>query len=172
MSKTNEAKNKDNNTTVDEEISIDGDKSPEFATLGIRSKLGLKIAIAYQDNLVQYITFEKFKELISKPDKTIVVENFIEANVNNGGGARGQLLATYFQTENTHKLVFVRGITGKIIRKHEDVIARYSFPISQGDLELFSNMAVHEILNKTVLDDLIEQYDALLEYEILEPCRK
>lgn len=142
---------------------IEQDKTTIF---GLRYDKGLKITLAYNENHVQYLNYEKFVEMVTKPDETRVAENFIEPS--NGTGGRGQLLGIY-DKENS-KFVLVRGITGRLIRRNEDVVYRWEFPVVQEDLDIFFNFAKYEIDNKKVLDERISSYGSYIEYDIKLNC--
>lgn len=134
---------------------------------GIRYEKGLKIAMACEDNLVQYISYEKLLEMVKNAGQTRVVENFIELE-KNSTGARGQLLGICDQGKS--KFVFVRGVTGKVIRSHDDVLYRWEYPYNTNDLDIFVKLAEYEEENKKKLSDLISNYDGLREYEINIDC--
>lgn len=144
---------------------INANPQEETTIFGIRYDKGLKVALAYKENEVQYISYEKLIEVYTKND-TRVVENFVEPS--NGVGGRGQLLAKFDKEKN--KIVFVRGLTGRIIRKNEHVVYRWEFPVNPKDLELYVDLAKYEVANRTALDDKISNFHALGEYEILLGC--
>jgi hypothetical protein len=134
---------------------------------GIRYEKGLKVAMACSDNLVQYISYEKLLEMVNNAGKTRVVENFIELEKNNTG-ARGQLLGICDKSKS--KFVFVRGVAGKVIRNHDDVLYRWEYPYEANDLDIFVKLAEYDEENKKKLSDLISNYDGLREYEINTDC--
>jgi hypothetical protein len=134
---------------------------------GIRYEKGLKVAMACSSNLVQYISYEKLLEMVDNEGQTRVVENFIELEKNNTG-ARGQLLGIC--DENKSKFVFVRGVAGRVIRSHDDVLYRWEYPYDAEDLDIFVKLAKYEEENKKALSSLISNYDSLREYNINIEC--
>lgn len=141
-------------------------ESEEKTVFGVRYEKGLKVALAYDDNEIQYVSYVKLLEVYKNDGDTRVVENFIEPN--NGVGGRGQLLAKYDSKKS--KIVFVRGLTGRIIRKNEHVVYRWEFPVDKKDLEIYINLAEYESANKVKLDDMISNYHAVPEYQIHLDC--
>jgi len=134
---------------------------------GIRYEKGLKVAMACSNNLVQYISYEKLLEMVDNASETRVVENFIELERNNTG-ARGQLLGIC--DDKKSKFVFVRGVVGKAIRSHDDVLYRWEYPYHGNDLDTFVNLARYEDENNKALSDLISNCDSLSEYRINIDC--
>jgi hypothetical protein len=123
--------------------------------------------MACSNNLVQYVSYEKLLELVDNEGQTRVVENFIELEKNNTG-ARGQLLSIC--DKNKSKFVFVRGVAGRVIRSHDDVLYRWEYPYEAQELNIFINLARYEDENKKALSDLISNYDSLREYNINIDC--
>lgn len=146
---------------------LNANPQEETTLFGVRYDKGLKVAMAYDDNEVQYISYEKLIEVFENARDTRVVENFVEAS--NGVGGRGQLLATYDKDKS--KVVFVRGLTGRIIRKNSHVVYRWEFPVEKTDLELYVNLAKYEVENKVALDDKISNFHAIAEYDITLHCK-
>jgi hypothetical protein len=134
---------------------------------GIRYEKGVRVAMACANNIIQYISYEKLLEMVHNEGQTRVIENFIVLEKNNTG-ARGQLLGIY--DKNKAKFVFVRGVAGKVIRQHDDVLHRWEYPFEKKDLDIFIAMAEYEEENKKILSDLISNYDSLREYDINLDC--
>lgn len=137
--------------------------------LGIRYNNGPKIAMAYEKNLVQYVSYEKYLEMLDNAGETRVIETFKELEKNNTG-ARGQLLGVY--DKEGKKFIFVRGIAGRIIRIHEDVLYRWEYPVDEETLEIYEQLSRYEGKYEKDLNKLIQNYENPVEYSIRLECNE
>ena len=142
-------------------------KKEEKTVFGIRYEKGLKVAMACKDNIVQYVSYDKLLEMVDNEGQTRVVENFILLEKNNTG-AQGQLLGIY--NKEKAKFVFVRGIAGKVIKQHDDVLYRWEYSFEAKDLDIYIKLARYEEENKKTLAEFISNYGNTQEYEINIEC--